>query len=820
MLNSEKDPRLSTAPAGAGLSRATQIEDGISFEKSRKPVWSRLSSLLVVTLCRDLLTSVDGFVARNQGVRYALLFLSFVALKAFATPKMVRIDGSVFDSMGSPITENRDIRIKAYDAATGGTLLWTSDVYNATINVGRFTINLDAASGSSPSLVTQVGERTAGQGIYFQVEVDSGAADGSITPGDERLVLPRIRSKGTMFALSAAQADSIKGVTVSSAELNYLAGVTASLQSQIESIVGASGGLQKSGDTMTGPLGLEYGAVTPSRFMMVDSARRLVSSSSPVTDAEFGYLAGVTSSIAAKINSFGATEAGYMTGVTGAIQTQLNSLSTSLSSKADASALTSVSNSVVGKLDRAGDTMTGALGLNTVTPSRFLMVDSARKIVSSANAVTDTEFSYLSGVTSNIGAKLNKFTATEAGYLTGLTTTIAPNLNGVTANIQTQLNVLKTSNGGTPNAFSFNNQTGVSTNVTVTSNAVALSGFSGALVSACSGCTDIVKNGVSQGAQFAVFLSGDTVAIKQQSSGSYGTQTTASITVGATQSGTWSVTTLTNQPEGFSFTDQTGVTTSTTITSNAITLAGVFPTATATCGPGCTEISRNGGGFSAGPVGGFESGDTIAIRQTSSASEGTPTTATVTIGGITSSVWTVTTLTSDPCNGSPSIGTVCADGSVYAGTSPDGSVPMYAMRCDIGMSWNGSSCTGSATTKTWNDGSSNWVTTSVTSTTAGETNTGTLVALGTTPSPAPYNAARACGVDSSGAHGRTDWYLPAKDELNVLYTNMASIGGFSATLYWSSTEFNNNFAWRQNFSSGSQNASSKDSGYRVRCVRR
>ena len=819
MLNhSAKDPRLSTAPAGAGLSCATQNEDGISFEESRRAVRSRLSSLLVVAVCRRLLASIDGFVTRSRGVRYLLLILSFVALKAFASPQTVRVDGSVFDSTGNPTTGNSDIRIKAYDAASGGTLLWTSNVYNAAINVGRFTINLDAASGSSPSLVAQIGARTTGQGIYFQVEVDSGAADGAITPGDERVVLPRIRAKGTMFALSAAQADSIKGVTVSSAELNYLAGVTASLQSQIESIVGASGGLQKTGDTMTGPLGLDYGTVTPSRFMMVDSQRRLVSSSSAVTDTEFGYLAGVTSSIAAKINSFAASEAGYMTGVTGAIQTQINSLSTSLSSKADASALTGVSNTVVGKLDRAGDTMTGSLGLNTVTPSRFLMVDSSRKIVSSANAVTDTEFSYLSGVTSNIGAKLNKFTATEAGYLTGLTSTIAPTLNGATANIQTQINALKTSNGGTPNAFSFTNQTGVSTNVTVTSNAVALSGFSGALVSACSGCTDILKNGVSQGNQFAVFLAGDTVAIKQQSSASYGTQTTASITVGATSSGTWSVTTLTNQPNAFSFTDQTGVTTSTLITSNAVTLSGTFPTATATCGAGCAEISRNGGAFDAGPVGGFESGDTIAIRQTSSASEGTATTASVSLGGITSGVWTVTTLTSDPCNGSPSIGTVCADGSVYAGLSPDGNVKMYATRCDLGQTWNGSSCTGTRLTPRW--AQTNGTLLSLTSTTAGKSNTAVMVALGTSPSPAPYDAARACGVDIAGMHGRSDWYLPAKDELNVLYTNKTAIGNFQAGGFWSSTENNSNNAWYQFLSSGSQFFNNKFNFYYVRCVRR
>ncbi|MBS1983543.1 MAG: hypothetical protein JST16_05165 [Bdellovibrionales bacterium] len=583
--------------------------------------------------------------------------------------------------MGNPVTGSKDIQIKAYDGATGGTLLWTSNVYTTSLNTGRFTINMDAASGSSPSLVTEIGSRTSAQGIYFQIEVDSGAANGSITPGDERVVLPRIRAKGTMFALGAAQADSLKGVTTGAAELNFLSGVTAGVQSQLNALssgggasskvaksgdsmsgalevgstiaatgnasaanfltgitgqirlrdsgsntlalrapdslagnliwtlpsgnggngqvmkfdsstksfywdndAGASGGVSgpgastanalarwngtagttvkdssivlddagnlsgvsnmiatgtvtanalnlsgasnasrfvlldgsknlvssastvtdtefgylagvtsnmaaklntvsvtdmthlagitagvqsqissinsslsskadasslssitaavaskadtsvvvvKVGDTMTGPLGLDYGSVTPSRFMMVDSARRLVSSSSPVTDAEFGYLSGVTSSIAAKLNSFAAAEAGYMTGVTAAIQAQINSLGTSLGTKADASALTSVSNSVVGKIDRAGDTMTGKLGLSysDANLNTVLTINGNREVVSSS--VTDAELGFLAGVTSSVAAKLNSISATDAGLLAGVTAAVQSQINAI-----------------------------------------------------------------------------------------------------------------------------------------------------------------------------------------------------------------------------------------------------------------------------------------------------------------------------------------------------------------------------------------------------
>ena len=76
--------------------------------------------------------------------------------------------------------------------------------------------------------------------------------------------------------------------------------------------------------------------------------------------------------------------------------------------------------------------------------------------------------------------------------------------------------------------------------------------------------------------------------------------------------------------------------------------------------------------------------------------------------------------------------------------------------------------------------------------------------------------------------GKSDWYLPSKYELNLMYENIGqgnalglgnNIGNFVNEFYWSSTEFNNNFAWRQNFSNGTQNAPNKSSPGNVRAVR-
>ncbi len=75
--------------------------------------------------------------------------------------------------------------------------------------------------------------------------------------------------------------------------------------------------------------------------------------------------------------------------------------------------------------------------------------------------------------------------------------------------------------------------------------------------------------------------------------------------------------------------------------------------------------------------------------------------------------------------------------------------------------------------------------------------------------------------------GYSDWYLPSKEELNVLYINRDRIGGFSDGWYWSSTESGRNEAWAQNLADGRQDTVFKGTTYdihkgtmRVRCIRK
>jgi hypothetical protein len=172
----------------------------------------------------------------------------------------------------------------------------------------------------------------------------------------------------------------------------------------------------------------------------------------------------------------------------------------------------------------------------------------------------------------------------------------------------------------------------------------------------------------------------------------------------------------------------------------------------------------------------------------------------------------------------PPIGSVCADGTIYAGQSPDGNVKMYTTRCDGGQSWDGATCTGSRADLTWNGGNtSNYVTTGTGNTVTGEANTGTLDGLDSdsvTGGNQAHQAAQFCA--DLNMLGHMDWYLPAQQELNVLYSNNGAIGNFdvSGTSYWSSTEVNNTSARRQRFQTGGIFIRPKQDTRFLRCVRR
>lgn len=174
------------------------------------------------------------------------------------------------------------------------------------------------------------------------------------------------------------------------------------------------------------------------------------------------------------------------------------------------------------------------------------------------------------------------------------------------------------------------------------------------------------------------------------------------------------------------------------------------------------------------------------------------------------------------CKAGP-IGSVCEDGAIYIGTV--GSNRIYARPSDSGV----------------NIPFSNGYADVPQSETDGLSNTNALVS--SPPGGYSYQAAQLCRT-----HG-ADWYLPAKEELNLFWlnrnalnlpsigieTNSVDTGGDDVpweNMYWSSTRYHytgsvapagwvtNGYAWNQSLGDGEFYGLIKTEGQRVRCVRR
>jgi hypothetical protein len=70
--------------------------------------------------------------------------------------------------------------------------------------------------------------------------------------------------------------------------------------------------------------------------------------------------------------------------------------------------------------------------------------------------------------------------------------------------------------------------------------------------------------------------------------------------------------------------------------------------------------------------------------------------------------------------------------------------------------------------------------------------------------------------------GYSDWYLPLRSELAILYANRDVVGGFVEKYYWSATEagFLQGKGWCQIFTTGFQNGKGKNNKYLARPIRK
>jgi hypothetical protein len=72
---------------------------------------------------------------------------------------------------------------------------------------------------------------------------------------------------------------------------------------------------------------------------------------------------------------------------------------------------------------------------------------------------------------------------------------------------------------------------------------------------------------------------------------------------------------------------------------------------------------------------------------------------------------------------------------------------------------------------------------------------------------------------SYSLNGVSDWFLPSKEELNILNNQLNVVGGFAIDGYWSSSENGSGNAWSQDFFNSQQWSTNKNYTLPVRAVR-
>jgi hypothetical protein len=278
-------------------------------------------------------------------------------------------------------------------------------------------------------------------------------------------------------------------------------------------------------------------------------------------------------------------------------------------------------------------------------------------------------------------------------------------------------------------------------------------------------------------------------------------------------------------PDAISFSNEANATISTLVASDIQQVTGINCSVTITIsGQGSPQYRTCSDSLCVTEVQGWTSspssittGQYLQARLTTDAAGGAMFQSTILVGSG-AAVWSVTNTGGD-CTGSPTIGTICADGTIYAGMSPDGNIKMFTTRCDVGQTWDGSNCTGVRSTMPWNNGTNNPTTTGFSGDVAGEANTLGLVSLVDLGSP--YASAVYC--ENLDINGKTDWYLPSNSELTTLCSNKSQIRNFdtSGSYYWSSTEYNDIGSKAAKFSDCSVSGlQTKRFGRWIRCVRK
>ncbi len=125
-------------------------------------------------------------ISKNISVTAFAFVLFFCAATGFAAPNILNYQGTLTDNSGNPVNGSKTMVFRVYDAAAGGTALWSSSSMTVNVQNGLFNVALE---GFSSTLFS-------GDSRYLEV----------VVAGETQI--PRKRLASVPYAINAGSASS------------------------------------------------------------------------------------------------------------------------------------------------------------------------------------------------------------------------------------------------------------------------------------------------------------------------------------------------------------------------------------------------------------------------------------------------------------------------------------------------------------------------------------------------------------------------------------------------------------------------------------
>jgi hypothetical protein len=266
----------------------------------------------------------------NKSITSILALLVLCAAPATAVPSGINYQGALTDDQGNPITGTRTMSIKLYDAATGGTLLYSENIGTVDVSDGVFSFEF-GTNGTSNAEQSDTVAITSGTAATFQKVLSAAeVVAGSVSVTDGTYTWTQASGSSNENDFGVAYSTSLRRLTV-----NYFNGapaagrtITATYRTPASGISGALAGDNQPwaeitvDDVAQVPRQKVLTVPFATRASVADSVRSVSPEVSVIIQDLSNLLQRVNmSGVALPSHFFDSTKSGFVAGVNGTIAT-------------------------------------------------------------------------------------------------------------------------------------------------------------------------------------------------------------------------------------------------------------------------------------------------------------------------------------------------------------------------------------------------------------------------------------------------------------------------------------------------------------------